>query len=81
MRLADGDYKHAIADFTVAVLVDTSYAEAYMYRGLAKLAMGNVQAALDDFNKAIANKPEYTGGVVSPWNGIYQVGEYVRSNR
>jgi tetratricopeptide (TPR) repeat protein len=47
-----GKYKEAIEDFTQALYINSNYAAAYKYRGLAYSRLGENLAASADFHKA-----------------------------
>ncbi|MFZ1977884.1 MAG: tetratricopeptide repeat protein, partial [Bacteroidota bacterium] len=53
------DYQAAIADFTDAISLQPSYAEAYCGRGLAKYCLSDYQGAIADYTKAINLKPDF----------------------
>jgi Flp pilus assembly protein TadD len=48
-----GDYRHAIADFNLAIELAPEEAKYYYDRGLAYKATGNREAARRDFQRAI----------------------------
>ena len=39
--------------YSLAIEVDSNYAEAYHYRGLAHMILGDHDRAVDDLNKAL----------------------------
>jgi protein O-mannosyl-transferase len=51
--------KQAIANYTKAILLDSTNAEAYNNRGLLYMNTGNNDLAFVDFNKTIALNPAY----------------------
>lgn len=51
------DYKGAVEDYTAAIRINAGFAVAYFNRAVTKLEMGNVQGALDDYNKVIELHP------------------------
>ncbi len=52
-RLQIGDYAGALGDFTRALLLDPSCAEAYQNRGLAYRCQGELDNAIADFSRAL----------------------------
>jgi tetratricopeptide (TPR) repeat protein len=52
-----GFSKEAITEFTRALEMNSNYAEAYLYRGMAKATASDLTNALADFNKAIEISP------------------------
>ncbi|MBN9114082.1 MAG: tetratricopeptide repeat protein, partial [Pandoraea sp.] len=50
-------YDLALADYNRALEIDPNYAAAYLGRGLVHRQQGQVMAAFNDFNKAIALRP------------------------
>ncbi len=56
-KLASGNHKGAIADFTRAIELDSKLAPAYFNRGIAKSAIGENKSSRADFVKAIKYDP------------------------
>ena len=54
------DHYGAIADYTKAIELDTSYTNAYHNRGLAKNKLKDYYGAIADYSKAIELDPNYT---------------------
>ena len=54
-----GDYKGAIADYDIAILLNPNDADAYLNRGVAKNKLGQYFAAITDFDTVIRTKPDY----------------------
>ena len=54
-----GDYKGAVADYDIAILLNPSDADAYLNRGVAKNKLGQYFAAITDFDTAIRLNPDY----------------------
>lgn len=53
----EGDYKTAIKNYSKAIEIDSSYAEAYFSRGTVKLNRFQFDEAILDFNKALTLEP------------------------
>ena len=56
-KLATGNHKGAIADFTRAIELDPKLASAYFNRGMAKNIIGESKSSKTDFIKAIKHDP------------------------
>lgn len=52
-----GDYQDAIANYNQALQLNSSFAEAYSWRGAAYYAIGDNHKAIDDFNKGLGINP------------------------
>lgn len=52
-----GDYRGAIADYTLALQVNPKLAKAYIQRGLAHHDMGEFKQAMIDFDQAVQLEP------------------------
>jgi tetratricopeptide (TPR) repeat protein len=61
---AQGDYTRAIIAYTCAIDLNTSYAPAYVSRGLANAVQFNYGQAMDDYNRAL----ELDSTLVSAYN-------------
>jgi len=59
-KLQKGDYSGAITEFNNAILLNSSFYEAYYNRGQAKSKVGNHHGAIMDFSKAIEINPNYS---------------------
>jgi antitoxin component YwqK of YwqJK toxin-antitoxin module len=57
MSSQEGDYKTAIKNYSKAIEIDSSYAEAYFSRGTVKLNNFQFDEAILDFNKALTLEP------------------------
>jgi tetratricopeptide (TPR) repeat protein len=60
-----GRFDEAIAEYTKAILLDSSLAEAYSNRGNAYRALGEVQRAIADYAEAILLDPQDAGTYAS----------------
>ena len=60
-----GRFDEAIAEYTKAILLDSSLAEAYSNRGNAYRALGEVQRAIADYAEAIRLNPQDAGAYAS----------------
>ncbi|MBD2578968.1 DnaJ domain-containing protein [Oscillatoria sp. FACHB-1406] len=60
-RAKSGYYKQAIDELTKAILIDSDYIDAYLYRGFLYEKIGQRIRAEKDFNKATKLKLERTG--------------------
>ena len=54
----NGNYQEAIANYTRAINLDSSFSEAYRYRGIARCYAKNYYEAIPDFDIAIKLDPE-----------------------
>ena len=52
------DLDSALADYTVAVQTDTTFAEAHVMRGLVHQTMGRIDQSIADYSAAIAINPD-----------------------
>ena len=59
-KARQGDYDGAIADYTKALELNSSYIGAYVNRGMAKANQGNDSGAVADYTEAIKMKPGFT---------------------
>lgn len=59
-NLIESKYTQAIDNFNTLIKADTTLAEAYYYRGVAKYNLNDYIGALSDFNEAIVKNPVYT---------------------
>lgn len=57
-----GNYDAAIAEYTKALELNSSYISAYINRGLAKNNQGNFEGAVADFTQVINLKPTFADG-------------------
>ena len=57
--LQSGDYAKAIADFSQAMVLNTNYPDAYLYRGEAKSRLNDYAGTIADDTRAIELKPDY----------------------
>jgi tetratricopeptide (TPR) repeat protein len=54
-----GEYENAIADYTEAIRVDTTFAIAYLNRGRVYAEIGDYDRAITNYTEAIRLDPEY----------------------
>jgi tetratricopeptide (TPR) repeat protein len=59
----EGDYKTAIKNYSKAIELDSSYAEAYFSRGTIKLNDFKFDEAIADFDKALRFEPFMAGAL------------------
>ena len=57
-HLKNGEYDHAIADFSKAIELDPKNVIAYGQRGIAYYYKGKFHRAVDDFSKVISLTPD-----------------------
>jgi tetratricopeptide (TPR) repeat protein len=57
LRITD-DYGGAARAFALSIRLNPPYQEAYLYRGLAYEALGNLQQAIEDYGMAIVLDPK-----------------------
>jgi tetratricopeptide (TPR) repeat protein len=60
--LRNGEYAHAINDFSILAQADTSLYQAFFFRGIAKYNLSDYIGALQDFNKSLSINPVFTQG-------------------
>jgi len=53
------DFYGGISDYTMALEIDSMFAEALNHRGAAKIELGDDESAFDDLDKAIRFNPKY----------------------
>lgn len=53
MHLDDEKYDLALKDFETLLSLDASYPEVYYYLGMSKANLGEIDAAIADFFKAV----------------------------
>ncbi|MBV9389542.1 MAG: tetratricopeptide repeat protein [Chroococcidiopsidaceae cyanobacterium CP_BM_ER_R8_30] len=70
-----GDYQGAIADYTKALRLNPKSAEAYNYRGNARLNLRNKQGAISDYNQAIKINPKYADAFDDRGDGRSALGD------
>lgn len=58
-------YAQAVKHYDDAISADSTWAEAYLNRGLAYEAMGNVAAANQDYDKALVLRPNYQNAKIA----------------
>jgi|GEM_PF-1883150 len=70
------NYDGAIADYNVAIELDSRYAVAYYNRGLTKYESGNYNGAIVDYDKAIELDSKYAAAYSSRGFVKYEKGDY-----
>jgi len=74
---AKGDHDRAIADYTKAIEINPSYAEAYCLRGATYcVAKSQYEQAISDFNKALEINPRYAVAYYLRGLAYAEKGEY-----
>lgn len=58
-KMAEGDFKGAIIEYTKAIEADSLFKSAYFNRGQAKMSSHDYQGAIRDYGKAIELDPKY----------------------
>ena len=56
---ASGDYKHAVADLSMAITLNSQDADGYVRRGMAYEKEGDHRDAISDFSSVIRMEPAY----------------------
>jgi tetratricopeptide (TPR) repeat protein len=59
LYLEEEDYEQAHHFFNIAIQYDLEFGDAYYYKGFAAEKMGNIEAAVNDYNNAIANNHRF----------------------
>lgn len=54
-----GNKEHALADYSLVILIDPTYAIAYNNRGVVRRDIGDLAGATQDLEQALAINPEY----------------------
>jgi tetratricopeptide (TPR) repeat protein len=76
VRLDLGLHQLAIADFEAAIRINTCYAEAWCNRGTARAALGELEGAAEDCNRALTLEPDcaafhaFLGAVLESQNKV-----------
>ncbi|MBV8887365.1 MAG: tetratricopeptide repeat protein [Chroococcidiopsidaceae cyanobacterium CP_BM_RX_35] len=70
-----GDYQGAIADYTKALQLNPKSAEAYNYRGNARLNLRDKQGAIADYDQAIKLNPNYADAFNDRGDGRSALGD------
>lgn len=58
-KMIEKKFESAILHFTIAIEYEQNYGQAFLYRGICKMQMGDYKECLDDCNKAIWIFPNY----------------------
>jgi len=73
LKLRNGDYDGAIADFTRAVELDPNMSALYLLRGNAKKMKRDYAAAISDYTRAIELEPEYKDVMLTARAGVREL--------
>src|SRR5690242_11431661 len=58
-KMIQQDFESAIIHFSMAIEYEPNYGQAFLYRGISKMQMGDYIECRDDCNKAIWIFPDY----------------------
>ncbi len=75
-KFREGNLDGAIADYTQALDLNSSYLGAYNNRGLARSAQGNFDGAIADYSTAIKMKPAYVEAYYNRGMAAFLQGNY-----
>lgn len=64
IRMSQEDWYGAISDFTAAIELDSTYADALNHRGASKTNLGDDESAIDDLDRAIRHNPKMAEALV-----------------
>lgn len=70
-----GQYDSAITNFTEAITIEPTYADAYYYRGLALQQLGKYEQAIADYTKAIGYTDHNAEDYVSRGAAFMELGK------
>jgi lipoprotein NlpI len=76
MRLSEGKYADAVADFDKCLELEPKNADAYLSRGMAHFMLGKVKESATDFDKEIELKPERGPGHWMRGISLYYAGRF-----
>ena len=74
-RLKNGEYDHAIADFSKAIELDPENVMAYQQRGITYYCKEDIDKAIEDYNAAIALDPEFAEAYLNRGQAYYAKNE------
>lgn len=72
--LNNREYKTAVDYFTKALTIDKDFARGYNNRGVARIESGHPYEAIQDYNLALALKPDYVGALFNRAYAYEEVG-------
>jgi tetratricopeptide (TPR) repeat protein len=58
-KMIQQDFESAIIHFTIAIEFQSNYGQAFLFRGISKMQIGDNKGCLYDCNKAIYIYPNY----------------------
>ena len=73
----EGTYPEAIEDLTKAI--ELGYQDDYVNRGSAFLGMNNYESAIEDYNQAIAHRPDWAKAYFGRGLVYFEMGRYERA--
>jgi tetratricopeptide (TPR) repeat protein len=81
MKYLEGETEGAIADYSIAIELDQTYAKAYHDRGTAKNKVGDFQGAVYDYRMAVTYDPGMVQGYNNMGDAKRQIGDYQGAER
>jgi len=75
-RLVNKEYDHAISDYSTALQIDETNAQALMSRAKAFAAIGSIDRAIDDLNLALSYQPDSVRLYVERSRLLLQLAKY-----